>query len=58
MLAVGLPGEVEERGGLAGEAGGDGDGAGGYVEPFGRGEELELAGGLELGVLLGRGVLG
>src|ERR1017187_3297122 len=52
------PGEVEERGGFAGEGGGDGDGAGGDVEPGGRGEGLELAGGLELGVLLGGGVLG
>src|ERR1017187_10752864 len=45
------PGEVEERGGFAGEGGGDCDGAGGDIEPGGGGEGLELAGGLELGIL-------
>jgi len=49
---------VEEGGGFAGEGGGDGEGAGGNVEPLGRGEGLELAGGFELGVLLGGWVLG
>lgn len=54
----GGPVEADEGHGLTGQGKGEAEFTGVRLEPVGRGEELELAGGFELLELCGRGVLG